>query len=203
MSRIVEEIRTAGKKIRVAFDSGDFLFLSIKTFNQLNLKEGQELSDKDYENILKENVYPLAKRKALDILTRSDRTEKELREKLSHAGFGEEAVDYAIMYVKGFHYIDDRKYAKNYTEYKAFGMSNARLGVELRRRGISPEVIEDCLKGRREEEILKKQLYKKMDLIDISNERKLNKIKSFFYREGFSISDINGLMREYMDSVEE
>lgn len=203
MLRTIERIEKSGKyKVRVTFDSEETLFLSVKALKRLGFNEGQEFSEELYDSLLKDEVYPLARKKALDILVRSDRTEKELRERLSYAGFADDAVNQAINYVKGFHYINDGHYAENFTEYRAANMSNLRLRQELRQRGIEDVVIEECLGMRDEVEILKKQIYRKLDFTDISDEKKLKKIRGSFYRKGFSLSDINELMEEYMDSVD-
>ena len=52
-----------------------------------------------------------ATKKAMGLLQHMDRTEWELRSKLEQAGFSEEAVEAAIQYVAGYHYIDDKRYA--------------------------------------------------------------------------------------------
>lgn len=203
MLRTIERIEKSGRyKVRVTFDSEEALFLSAKAVKRLGFNEGREFSEEEYENLLKEEVYPLARKKAMDILVRCDRTEKELRERLGYAGFAEDAVDNAVNYVKNFHYINDGRYAENFTEYRASNMSNLRLKQELRQRGIEDSLIEECLEARSEGEILKKLIFKKLDLTDISDEKKLKKIRDSFYRKGFPLSDINELMEEYMDSVE-
>lgn len=57
-----------------------------------------------------------ATKKAMGLLQHMDRTEWELRSKLEQAGFSEEAVEAAIQYVAGYHYIDDKRYAKRFVE---------------------------------------------------------------------------------------
>lgn len=53
-----------------------------------------------------------ATKKAMGLLQHMDRTEWELRSKLEQAGFSEEAVEAAIQYVAGYHYIDDKEVCK-------------------------------------------------------------------------------------------
>ena len=57
-----------------------------------------------------------ATKKAMGLLQHMDRTEWELRSKLEQAGFSEEAVEAAIQYVAGYHYIDDKRYAKRFVD---------------------------------------------------------------------------------------
>ena len=50
-----------------------------------------------------------ARKAALRILERADRTEKELREKLLGKGFSEEETEDAVGYARSFGYIDDAR----------------------------------------------------------------------------------------------
>ena len=59
-----------------------------------------------------------AEKKALRLLTVSDRTEHQLREKLREGGFPPEAVDAAVEYVRSFHYVDDRRYAESFIRFR-------------------------------------------------------------------------------------
>ena len=50
-----------------------------------------------------------AKKRAMLILQHNDRTEWELTDKLSKAGFSDEAVNEAVEYVRSSQYIDDER----------------------------------------------------------------------------------------------
>ena len=54
-----------------------------------------------------------AKHRALYLLERCDRTEQELRTKLSRS-YEPEIVEEAIRYVKQYGYIDDKRYAATF-----------------------------------------------------------------------------------------
>jgi len=47
-----------------------------------SIKEGIEFSDEIYERLVKETLIPRARKKALDILSRADCSEADLRKKL-------------------------------------------------------------------------------------------------------------------------
>ncbi len=83
-----------------------------------------------------------AKLRALKILTDRDKTEKELRDKLSRDGYDEGAIDSAVEYVRDYGYIDDARYAENYASYRMNDKSRIQLAVELRRRGVDEGVID-------------------------------------------------------------
>ncbi len=74
-----------------------------------------------------------ATKKAMGLLQHMDRTEWELRSKLEQAGFSEEAVEAAIQYVAGYHYIDDKRYAKRFVEIYRESRSMRRIRQDLQK----------------------------------------------------------------------
>ena len=68
-----------------------------------------------------------AKKKAMSLLNYNDRTEWELMDRLSGAGFSEEAVNGAMEYVKSFHYIDDERYAMRFASIYCQSRSQKRI----------------------------------------------------------------------------
>lgn len=70
-----------------------------------------------------------------------DRTEWELRSKLEQAGFSEEAVEAAIQYVAGYHYIDDKRYAKRFVEIYRESRSMRRIRQDLQKRHVPEQWI--------------------------------------------------------------
>lgn len=83
-----------------------------------------------------------AKLRALKILTDRDKTEKELRDKLSRDGYDDGAIDVAVKYVRDYGYIDDARYAESYASYRMNAKSRIQLAMELRRRGVDEGVID-------------------------------------------------------------
>lgn len=82
-----------------------------------------------------------AKKKAMSLLQHMDRTEWELRSKIEKAGFSEEAVREAVEYVRGFHYIDDERYAIRFAEIYRESRSISRIRQDLQKKHISEEII--------------------------------------------------------------
>ena len=75
-----------------------------------------------------------AKKKAMSLLKYMDRTEWQLRDKLSLKGFSEGAIEEAIEYVKSFHYLDDYRYAVHFVEFHHEPRSRQRLRQDLYQR---------------------------------------------------------------------
>lgn len=135
-----------------------------------------------------------AKKKAMSLLNYNDRTEWELRDKLSNAGFSEEAVNGAVEYVKSFHYIDDERYAVRFASIYHKSRSQKRIWQDLTKKHIPEKYIstalgsiEDGDSEALEKEI--KKILKGQDLEDIPYEER-QKIAARLYRKGFKSSDI-------------
>ena len=87
-----------------------------------------------------------AKRKAMLLLTDMDRTEAELRRKLS-GSFSAPAVEEAVRYVRSFGYIDDERYAAHYAETASARKSRTQIRFDLQKKGLSRELIDRALEG--------------------------------------------------------
>ena len=83
-----------------------------------------------------------AKKKAMSLLKYMDRTEWQLRDKLSLKGFSEGAIEEAIEYVKSFHYLDDYRYAVHFVEFHHEQRSRQRLRQDLYQRHVPEEYID-------------------------------------------------------------
>lgn len=147
-----------------------------------------EKSEKD----IKEEVRR-AKLRALHLLTRMDRTEADLREKLA-ASYCDEAVETAIEYVKSFGYLDDERFVRNYIESKSRSKSRRQIEQELIfRRGVSKEAVEKGFETAQmtdvSEVILRYMQKKKIDPGNCDYEQK-NKFYAYMLRKGFQIEDL-------------
>lgn len=139
-----------------------------------------------------------AKRRALHILERSDRTEQELREKLSK-NYLPEVVEAAIEYVKSYHYIDDRRYALNYLNSRGQKKSRQQLRQELLyKKGISKELLEEVLEEAEpqdEQAQIRRWIEKKHIDPATADDKELHRFYQFLLRRGFRSSDIQAELR--------
>lgn len=135
-----------------------------------------------------------AREKAMTLLSYNDRTEWELMDKLSCAGFSEEAVNGAIEYVKSFHYIDDERYAVRFVDIYHKSRSKKRLWQDLTKKHVPEEYISIALESIEDgdSEAINKEIQKILkgrDLEGLSYEER-QKMAAKLYRKGFSVSDI-------------
>ena len=138
-----------------------------------------------------------AKKRAMHLLERMDRTESQLRRKLTESGYPAESVEQAIAYVKSYHYIDDKRYAESYIRYHQQQKSRLQLQMNLIRRGISAEVIEAAMEEAyegSEEELIRKLLVKKCYDAERMDRKEKYKIYQYLMRKGFSGSAVRRCM---------
>lgn len=184
-------------RIQIMIDD-EFAFVLYKGELRLyHLKEGEEISEDIYHEIM-ENVLPKrAKLRAMNLLKSRAYTGKQLADKLREGGYPEEIIKEAMGYVSSFGYLDDRLYAADYIEYNKESKSRTKIINSLLQKGISKEIIEEVWeetvgneeKGLEQEQILAWIKKKNFNPSEATYEEK-QKFSAFLYRKGFQIDAI-------------
>ena len=132
-------------KNKVCLESGESFILYSSEMRSLGLREGDYLSEEVYQKILSEIIGKRAKKRALYLLEKMDRTESQLREKLATSNYPSECIEEAIAYAYKYHYLDDLRYAQNYIRYKQDKLSRQQIRQKLMAKGVSRDKIEMAL----------------------------------------------------------
>ena len=187
------------QKYRIFLD-GESAFAVYKgELSRYHLEEGAVLPPEVYEELVNRVLKKRATLRAMHILERTDKTEAQLRRKLEESEYPKEAVESAIAYVTSYGYLDDRRYAEHYIEWKKQRKGKARLKMELVQKGISREIIEEVLESTdfgETREMIRQIILKKRKTDIPMNEKEKQRIYGFLMRKGFSSSDILAVMRE-------
>lgn len=187
------------QKYRIFLD-GESAFAVYKgELSRYHLEEGAVLPPEVYEELVNRVLKKRATLRAMHILERTDKTEAQLRRKLEESEYPKEAVESAIAYVTSYGYLDDRRYAEHYIEWKKQGKGKARLKMELVQKGISREIIEEVLESTdfgETREMIRQIILKKRKIDIPMNEKEKQRLYGFLMRKGFSSSDILAVMRE-------
>lgn len=141
---------------------------------------------------------------ALNILSRRDHSEVEVRRRLSAKGFLPEIIDEVIAGLREAGYLNDRRFARVYAESairngRGFGF---RLRLDLSRRGIDEELIADTMDevDAEYDEIatLTGLMAKKFTGFDPrqADDRLKRRVVGYFQRRGFSLAAIIRVMRD-------
>ncbi len=83
---------------------------------------------------------------ALDALARRDHASEDLRRKLLDKGYDAAIVTPLLEALRVEKLLDDRRYTENFVAYHAArGQGPVRVRAELRRLGLTGELVEECL----------------------------------------------------------
>ncbi len=190
-------IRGKGSRVCIRMEGAEDFCLYKKEAKKLQLEANMLLSDSCYQKIMQEIILPRAKKRALHLLEKQDRTRKNLKEKLLEGGYPETIAELAVLYVESYHYIDDERYARNYIAYHKHAKSKRRLTDDLRRRGIADTLIEEVLQDEYDfdEEELAKALLKKRHYDPIAaDKRERERNFRFLVSRGFDCSLVSQLL---------
>ena len=200
---IVKEIEAVGKgRYRVKFDTGVTCLLYRKEMSSFSIEKGKGITAQQYQELLEEVVGKRAKKRALHLLEQMDRTEKQLRDKLLANEYPQSCIDGAIAYVKGFHYLDDSRYASNYVRFSQEKMSKVQMKQKLMQKGIASSVIADAIEEAYvadEMEQIMALLRKRKFVPEKADEKEFQRTYQYVMRRGFKSSDILKAMK--MDAV--
>ena len=146
-----------------------------------------------------------ARKKALRLLTISDRTEFQLREKLREGGFPPEAIDDAVEYVRSYHYIDDHRYAEAFIRSRKDEKSLFELRMELRKRGVREDLADEVLQEAEIDEraVISRLFEKKYASKDLGDPKIFEKAFRYFESRGFSYEDIKAAVTEAVEREED
>lgn len=190
----VTELSQGRYKVEI---DGELRFALYKgELHSYQIKEGEAVSGEALEEILTELLPKRAKLRSMNLLKSRTYTEHQLREKLRQGFYPEAAINEAVEYIKSFHYIDDRCYAKDYIVYYSESRSRGRITQDLIKKGIPKELINAVYEEDMEEELpdetalIKRWLQKKNYDRDRADYQERQKMGAFLYRKGFSLEKI-------------
>lgn len=182
------------KRIRIFLEGGKSFVLYQGEGRKYHLQEGEELSKEQYEEICNEILIKRARRRTMHLLEKMDRTEAQLRSKLRQGFYPEDIIEDAIAYVKGFHYLDDVRYAQNYVRNQKDKKSQRKIWMELVGKGIGKEIIAQALEEEyqqeKEQELILKWVEKKNYSSEKADLKEKQRMYQFLMRKGFQSDDI-------------
>ncbi len=115
------------------------------------IKVGEEITEEELENIKKASGTNFAFDTAIRFLSRTMRTESEIREKLEAKGYSPEDAESAVSKLRSYGYLNDFAYANAYVRTYGKDRGKLRLRYELSSKGIEGEIIDQVLPDSEEE----------------------------------------------------
>ena len=188
----VEQL-SKGKR-RLHLDNGEVWVLYSGELRTCLLAEGTELTQMQYEQIRHDIIGKRAKKRAMHLLEKMDRTEQELRRKLLENEYPEDLAEEAIAYVKSFHYVDDARYADCYVRLRGAAKSRGKLLAELQQKGVDRELASQVLSEyeseRDEQQMIRELMEKRHYDPETASLQEQRRMYGYLMRRGFQSTDI-------------
>ncbi len=188
------EAQKRGRERVSIFLDGKFAFgVGRSVVEEHGLHPGQVLSDSQVEELAAADLVGKCLNAALRLLSYRPRSEAEIRTRLSRR-FNGETIEGVILQLRERQMIDDVAFAAFWREARdSFSPRGRRLlKVELRHKGVDPEVIDEVLDGIDDEESAYRAAQKRgRTLAKEDYETFRRKLGAFLRRRGFSYGVVN------------
>ena len=158
----IEPQVTDKTRCSIFIDGRFYCGIKLEVAVKYRLKAGMVIDKAQLDIIQLETEKAQAVDKALTHISASPKTRKQIRDFLIKKGYVDAVIDYVFERLDYYGYADDRQYCKMYVE-SVSGKSKRAIEVELLKRGIDRDVIEEELSDLSDDEeevltLLKKYL---------------------------------------------
>jgi regulatory protein len=161
----------------------------VRILNELSVSVGSVVDPKAMDALVMKHQPPSARRDAERYLSQTERTRRQLSDYLLRRLYHGEVVDGLLDWAEKNGLIDDRRYADAYMRSHSgrSPMGNYRIRMELLKRGVSRDVIDDLLQLRDEDDMFH-------DLVKLvrsryggfAGDKGFRRASSYLQRRGFS-----------------
>ena len=187
-----------GGRFLVHTEEGEAFPLYKEELLHYGIQEGEVLEEKSCREIMEELLPKRAKKKALHLLERMDRTEAQLLNKLLELKYPEQIAHEAVSYVKSFHYIDDARYARQYIESRRERESLRQMKTALLQRGVAKETLEEVFQDAElpdEERQIRGWIEKRRYDPAAADEKERGRMYRFLLRKGYSYEAVRSFLQ--------
>ena len=127
------------------FVDGEFFAgISLVTLLKSRIKVGDEVDEKSLKDLLEESEKVQAFNKAVDYISKTIKTKRQVKEYLLKKGYDEQIVWYCIDKLKDYKYIDDGEYSKRYISTCSKNQGKRLVEYKLMAKGVKKEDIEQA-----------------------------------------------------------
>ena len=170
------------------------------------LQKGAEVSPERLETLRQEDELRSARERALDLLSAAEQTSGTLRQKLLR-WYGEEAVEAAVLRMEELGLINDLDYGRRYAAdaVNLRGWPRRRIAMELQKKGVPAEVIEEALADITEETEIETacRLLEGPYRGKLRDRKERDKVKAALQRRGFSYGVIRQAVSRTLEALPE
>lgn len=174
----------------------------------LNLSVGQRFDDERLAEVVRKETAGKAMESALRLICYRDRSEAEIRRRLSGNDFAEDVVNEVVVRLIDMGLLNDETFSRNWVKSRtaAKPMGRRRLAWELQSRGVGADMVEQALEGfdeHTEEELALDLARNRAAKSDVRDPKFRDKTASFLMRRGFNWDTVARVLDEICPRVED
>ncbi len=186
------------KKVRIQINYDEYIALYRGEAGRFHIEEGCLIEEQIYRRIMEEVLPKRARERCLNLLSRRDMTELELRKKLRDSYYPVHVIDSTMDCLKRNHLLNDEFYADNYVSFHRKDRSIRQIKQELSSKGIDKETVSEILEDSPIDEeqniaiILKKRHF---DAANATPQERM-KICGYLLRKGYDYDKVRRMIME-------
>ena len=139
----------------LTLSTGETLVMPRAMLKERPYRGGTPFDREAFDSFLLERSYPFAMEKAVALLAMRARTQQEIADALRKNAYPERTIARVMARLDEAGYIDDTDFAGQWAASRTTkGMGSRRIRMELRRKGVNSETIDDALSAIDEDDML-------------------------------------------------
>lgn len=196
------------ERVNIYIDDEFAFSLSAEIVYKENLAPKQVIDVEKLTRLAREDEFMKCKSSALKIVERSYRTEKEIFNKLITKEYSKESINRTIEFLREYNLINDRNYVKMYVKDKLKSQGKNKIKYNLKRKGISDElIIEELCKIDDEDSkngaiILAQKKYNELKRRESDQYKLSQKLYRFLISKGYNYDLASDVMKEVIKKDE-
>ncbi|MBR0337364.1 MAG: RecX family transcriptional regulator [Ruminococcus sp.] len=195
----ITDIRPRRKGLSAVYIDGDYaLSLDTQTLLEHRIDIGRELDDEELHDLIESSNERRAKEKALWLISYRSHSKKELRDKISRT-CDRQSAEKAVERMEELGLVNDRDYAERCAQTLIFTkhMSKRGAAMELRRKGIESEIINEVLDDIEVDEREQIQAVIERKYPKIDDEKIRRRAVAALQRLGYGWEDIKAVIESF------
>ena len=193
ISKVSPAVKTAGR-YNIYVDGKYSFSLDELQLVQNGLHSGLEISEAQLEQLKSESDFGKNYIRAVDLISRRLRSEREIRDYAFRKQWTKSNTERVIERLKTRGYLNDQRFAELFfsSRHQSGRYSLKRIRLDLVKKGISSDIIDDLCRTNGDSAALLKLIKKRINKYDDEN-----KLIAYLARNGFRYDDIKAALDRY------
>ena len=183
------------------FIDGEFVLgIDKKTVEDMDLRVGKLVDEKDLKKITSQEELNKAQAYALMLLGYRERSLREIKIRMRQKGYEEKLVEKVVKYLKDRNLINDKRFTQLWAESRIKkGYGSWRIQSELEQKGVNREIADEILKDLYsgiDEVQVALDLVEKKRWVSKEPPRLTERVSNLLRRRGFSFEVISNVVEK-------